>query len=133
VKIQFVLGRNTDIETVGTVSVSLPLSSIQIVSENLGNIAYLVRTPRISGTVSTGNVSEGIYTGNVSTGGVSTGATLRTSEYIPTYILAYTGVTLGKVLGDNIEIKTVLPSGMQIVTSDVSNYDSAKNILKVRK
>jgi hypothetical protein len=36
---------------------------------------------------------------------------------------------IGQTLGDTIEIKTLLPSGTEVILTDLSNYDPAKQIL----
>jgi multidrug resistance efflux pump len=49
-------------------------------------------------------------------------------------IYTATGITrehvmIGQTLGDTIEIKTLLPSGTEVILTDLSNYDPAKQIL----
>jgi hypothetical protein len=42
-------------------------------------------------------------------------------------------VELGSVIGRNIEIKTLLSDDLEIITSDVSNFDVEKNKIEKRK
>lgn len=42
-------------------------------------------------------------------------------------------VKLGTVIGRSIEVRTQLPDNLEIITSDVSNFDERKNVIEKRK
>lgn len=42
-------------------------------------------------------------------------------------------IELGSVIGRNVEIKTPLSDDLEIITSDVSNFDAEKNKIEKKK